>query len=267
MAFAGLLHPQVNVDFDAVNDKILRREYRPDANYQTQSLHTGHLHVFITLPEEDYRPTISLPWGLYRSKYDILNDLIHPQTTFATEMSDTAYYFLCLLEGDKTPFYVVASPTVFIGELKYAIKKKSVHLQGVDASDLTLCKVNVDYNAVNDKIMRREYRPDANDQPQSLHTAEAICSQIFEVWPEPPPHNYRQVFITLPDEAENGEDDNRAVKTVSFHGIDVYKIRQDHPYSNVLATDCALLGEDEGVELGEIRSCGPFIVVGCQDLG
>jgi hypothetical protein len=40
MAFAGLLHPQVNVDFDAVNDKILRREYRPDANYQTQSLHT-----------------------------------------------------------------------------------------------------------------------------------------------------------------------------------------------------------------------------------
>jgi hypothetical protein len=35
MAFAGLLHPQVNVDFDAVKDKILRREYRPDANDQT----------------------------------------------------------------------------------------------------------------------------------------------------------------------------------------------------------------------------------------
>jgi hypothetical protein len=86
----------------------------------------------------------AVPRGLYRSKYDILNDLIHPQTTFATEMSDTAYYFLCLLEGDKTPFYVVASPTVFIGELKYAIKKeKSVHLQGVDASDLTLCKVRL----------------------------------------------------------------------------------------------------------------------------
>jgi hypothetical protein len=63
-------------------------------------------------------------------------------------------------------------------------------------------QVNVDFDAVKDKILRREYRPDANDQTQSLHTAEAICSQIFEVWPEPPPHNYLQVSITLPDEAE-----------------------------------------------------------------
>jgi hypothetical protein len=38
MASAGLRHPQVDVDLDAVKDKIMRGEYRPDANDQTQPL-------------------------------------------------------------------------------------------------------------------------------------------------------------------------------------------------------------------------------------
>ena len=63
--------------------------------------------------------------------------------------------------------------------------------------------VNVDFYVVKDKILRREYRADANDQPQSLHTTEAICSQILEVWPEPPLHDHLHVFVTLPDEDDS----------------------------------------------------------------
>jgi hypothetical protein len=52
----------------------------------------------------------------------------------------------CLLKGDKTPFYVVASPTISIGELKNVIKKRRATIfegSSVDASlaVLTLCKV------------------------------------------------------------------------------------------------------------------------------
>jgi hypothetical protein len=50
--------------------------------------------------------------------------------------------------------------------------------------------------------MHRKYRPDANDQPQSLHSVKAVTSRIFEVWPEPPPGGHLHVFITLPDEDE-----------------------------------------------------------------
>jgi hypothetical protein len=56
-------------------------------------------------------------------------------------MSDTTT-ILCLIEGDKSPFYMVAPSTIFIAELQKMIKKeKSDLLQRVDASDLTLWKV------------------------------------------------------------------------------------------------------------------------------
>ena len=59
-------------------------------------------------------------------------------------------------------------------------------------------QVNVDFDAVEDKIVRREYRPDANDHPQPLRMVKAITSRIFEVWPEPPPDDHLQVFVDLP---------------------------------------------------------------------
>jgi hypothetical protein len=62
-------------------------------------------------------------------------------------------------------------------------------------------QVNVDFDAVEDKILRREYRPDADsDQSQSLNTpVEGTVSQLFEVWPEPPPQGHLHIFITLPE--------------------------------------------------------------------
>ncbi|KAF8498612.1 hypothetical protein F5888DRAFT_1633856 [Russula emetica] len=77
-------------------------------------------------------------------------------------------------------------------------KERSNLLQRVDASHLHLWKVNVDFDAVRDKIMRREYRPDANDQSQPLQTVKTIISPICEVWPEPPPHGHVHVFAGLP---------------------------------------------------------------------
>jgi hypothetical protein len=61
-------------------------------------------------------------------------------------------------------------------------------------------QVNVNFDAVEDKIVRREYRPDANDQPQSLNTLKVIISQISEVWPEPPSHDHLHVFVDQPVE-------------------------------------------------------------------
>jgi hypothetical protein len=58
-------------------------------------------------------------------------------------MSDTTYNFLCLLEGYKNRFYVVASSTIFICQLKQVIKKKGNRLLRVDTSDFTLCKVRL----------------------------------------------------------------------------------------------------------------------------
>jgi hypothetical protein len=65
-------------------------------------------------------------------------------------------------------------------------------------------QVNVDFNAVEDQIMRGEYRPDANDQP--LQTLKAIISRISEVWPKPPPHDHLHVFVGLPVEVDNPTD-------------------------------------------------------------
>jgi hypothetical protein len=57
-------------------------------------------------------------------------------------MSDTSYRLWCFVEGDNTVFPVIASSTLFIGELKDKIKEnKSNLLQRVDASSLTLWKV------------------------------------------------------------------------------------------------------------------------------
>jgi Crinkler effector protein N-terminal domain len=57
-------------------------------------------------------------------------------------MSDTTYKLWCLVEGDKTPFSIIASTTTFIGELQKMIKKeKSDALQSFDASSLILWKV------------------------------------------------------------------------------------------------------------------------------
>lgn len=60
-------------------------------------------------------------------------------------------------------------------------------------------QVNVDLDAVEDEIiMRGEYRPDANDQSQPLHTVKGRTSLISEVWPEPPPHGHLHVFVGRP---------------------------------------------------------------------
>jgi hypothetical protein len=56
---------------------------------------------------------------------------------------------------------------------------------------------------VEDKMMRGEYRPDANDRP--LLTWEGVTSLIYEVWPEPTPHNHIHVFVCLPDEEYDEE--------------------------------------------------------------
>ena len=68
MASAGLLHPQVHVDMDAVENRISNGGYQPDANDQPQPLQTvliitsplsdvwpepppdRHLHIFVRLP-------------------------------------------------------------------------------------------------------------------------------------------------------------------------------------------------------------------------
>ena len=49
----------------------------------------------------------------------------------------------CLVEGDDTPFPVLASPTTYIGVLNQYIKKaKENTLQRVQTSDLNLWKVH-----------------------------------------------------------------------------------------------------------------------------
>jgi hypothetical protein len=60
-------------------------------------------------------------------------------------------------------------------------------------------QVNVDLDAVEDKIKCGKYRPDASDQPQPLQTVDAIVSRISEVWSEPPPHGHLHVLIDLPE--------------------------------------------------------------------
>jgi hypothetical protein len=52
--------------------------------------------------------------------------------------------------------------------------------------------------AVQDKIKRGEYRPNANDQPQPLRTVKIITSPISDVWPEPPPHGHLHIFVSVP---------------------------------------------------------------------
>jgi len=48
----------------------------------------------------------------------------------------------CLVEGDDTPFPVLASPTTYIGVLNQYIKEvKENTLQGVEAAGLNLWKV------------------------------------------------------------------------------------------------------------------------------
>jgi hypothetical protein len=57
-------------------------------------------------------------------------------------MSDTTYILSCYVVGDANPFPIIASSTIFIGELQQMIKKESSNLfQKVDASDLVLWKV------------------------------------------------------------------------------------------------------------------------------
>jgi hypothetical protein len=56
-------------------------------------------------------------------------------------MSDTTYELWCLVEGDKTPFSIIAPSTTFIAELQKMIKKeKSNALKRFDASSLLLWK-------------------------------------------------------------------------------------------------------------------------------
>jgi hypothetical protein len=64
---------------------------------------------------------------------------------------------------------------------------------------LITSQVNINFDAVEDKIMRGEYRPDANDQFQPLHTVKGMTSLISQVWPEPPPHGHLHVLVGRPD--------------------------------------------------------------------
>jgi hypothetical protein len=41
-----------------------------------------------------------------------------------------------------------------------------------------------------------EYRPDAKDQLQPLHTPKGVSSTLSEVWPESPPHGHLHVFVS-----------------------------------------------------------------------
>jgi hypothetical protein len=84
----------------------------------------------------------------------------------------------------------------------------------VASAGLLHLQVDVDFEAVEDKISHCKYQPDANDQPQSLHTVKAIISQLSEVWPEPPPDGHLHVFITLPDLPD--EDDTPEVSSELF---------------------------------------------------
>jgi hypothetical protein len=74
MAPVDLLHPQVNADFDAVEDTIMRPGYRPNPNDQPQPLQLvksvipsiyevwpelsphDHLHVFAGRPQRVVSP-------------------------------------------------------------------------------------------------------------------------------------------------------------------------------------------------------------------
>jgi hypothetical protein len=57
-------------------------------------------------------------------------------------MSDTTYKLLCLVEGEKTPFSLVAPSSIFIGELQKMVKKERSGIsRRVDASRIALSKV------------------------------------------------------------------------------------------------------------------------------
>jgi hypothetical protein len=58
-------------------------------------------------------------------------------------MSDGTYRIWCLLEGENTPFPVIALPTISIGELKDLIKEKKAKGINADAHHLTLWKVRM----------------------------------------------------------------------------------------------------------------------------
>lgn len=109
-------------------------------------------------------------------------------------MSDTTYEICCFVAGDTIPFSIIASSTTFIGVLKRMIKKeKSDLLQKTDAAHLTLMKVNIDLDVVEDKMKHGKYRPDdANDRPETL---ESPISLISEVWSELPPLGCLHVFV------------------------------------------------------------------------
>jgi hypothetical protein len=62
------------------------------------------------------------------------------------------YYINCLLEGVPVSFTVEINKARNVSSLKGAIKtKKAVALVGVDADDLTLYHVNLNYNEKLDK--------------------------------------------------------------------------------------------------------------------
>jgi len=125
---------------------------------------------------------------------------LYPFPRLPRTKSDTSYRLWCFVEGDNTVFPVIASSTLLIDDLKDKIKeKKSNLLQRVDASILTLWKVQadvVDHDEVGDQIYASsgQYQLDVNDQ-RRLRITEAL----LKVWPEPPPHDQLHVFVSLPE--------------------------------------------------------------------
>ncbi|KAF8490351.1 hypothetical protein F5888DRAFT_1129431 [Russula emetica] len=106
----------------------------------------------------------------------------------------------CYIQGERDYFRVSISPNHTINDLKKQIYDEQLvqFIVQCSPSDLTLTKVDIDLDAVENKMMRGEYRPDANDQPQPLRTVKTTISSISEVWPEPPPHGHLHVFVGLP---------------------------------------------------------------------
>ncbi|KAF8501599.1 hypothetical protein F5888DRAFT_1248949 [Russula emetica] len=110
-------------------------------------------------------------------------------------MSDTIYCLWCHVEGDSTAFPLSASSSLYIGQLKDVVKeKRSDVLQRVDASSLTLWKVQVDVDLDEvDDAGAGQYQLDAKDRRQLR-----VKEKLFEVWPEPPRDDQLHVFISLP---------------------------------------------------------------------
>jgi len=103
----------------------------------------------------------------------------------------------CNIEGERDIFSVSISPHLAIHHLKKQIYNKgsSRSFVGCDPKDLTLTKVDVNYNEeTQKKIKAGQYRPTPNDQVLDE------MDIISDLWVEPP-DRHLHVFVGLPEGA------------------------------------------------------------------